>query len=116
MNKFLILLIFIASTGNALFANGDPTNPSSQQKAPVIRLDQNYPNPANIKTYIKLNYTGEEVSFRIYDVLGKLVEEIEVIDKTIILDVSSYPDGIYLYTLEVDGEKITRRMTVKHDR
>lgn len=116
MIRTLLILFFITLTGNLLFANGDPTNPSAQQKNPVIRLDQNYPNPANIKTYIKLNYTGEEVSFRIYDVLGKLVEEIEVIDKTIVLDVSSYPDGIYLYTLEVDGEKITRRMTVKHDR
>lgn len=115
MKKTLLILFTLIVGSAGLMANG-PFGPIEEQKSNNIKLAQNYPNPANVKTYINLDYKGSDVTFKIYDVLGKLVEEIEVIQKTIVLDVSAYPDGIYLYTLEVDGEKMTRRMTVKHDR
>lgn len=115
MKKTLLILFTLIVGSAGLMANG-PFGPIEEQKSNNIKLAQNYPNPANVKTYINLDYKGSDVTFKIYDVLGQLVEEIEVIQKTIVLDVSAYPDGIYLYTLEVDGEKMTRRMTVKHDR
>lgn len=115
MKRTLLILFTLFITSASIRAN-EPIGPNEQQKSDKVKLAQNYPNPANVKTYINLDFKGNDVTFKVYDVLGKLVEEIEVIQKTLVLDVSAYPDGIYLYTLEVDGEKVTRRMTVKHDR
>ena len=82
-------------------------------KTPVV-LGQNYPNPAKNKTVINVEFTSNEGVLRIYNVLGKLVEEIVISSdqKRITLDVSDYKEGIYLYSIEADGQKVTKRMTV----
>lgn len=78
-----------------------------------ITLSQNYPNPAKNITKINVSFSDEYGVLTVYNVLGKQIEKILVRDRTIFLDVSKYPDGVYLYTFEADGEKITKRMTVK---
>ncbi|MCB0733642.1 MAG: T9SS type A sorting domain-containing protein [Flavobacteriales bacterium] len=78
-----------------------------------VKLGQNYPNPAVGRTYIEVDFEGEEATLTVYNVVGKLIEERVVTSKLIVLDVSQYDEGIYLYTLEANGEKITKRMTVK---
>lgn len=78
----------------------------------TVKLGQNYPNPAIGKTYIEVSYEGA-ATLTIYNVVGKVVEELTVTSNIITLDVSNYTEGIYLYTLESNGEKMTKRMTVK---
>lgn len=78
-----------------------------------VKLGQNYPNPAVGKTYIEIDFEGREATLAIYNVVGKLIEERTVTTKLIVIDVSQYNEGIYLYTLEAGGEKVTRRMTVR---
>lgn len=92
-----------------LAANGNP----AEQATSIVKLGQNYPNPATGKTIIEFSFNSPEATLTVYNVLGKVVEEFTVVDKRIVIDVTNYPEGVYLYTLEADGEKITRRMTVR---
>lgn len=79
-----------------------------------IKLGQNYPNPAKGKTYIEVEFNSPSATLEVYNVLGKLVQK-ETLNHsgTYLIDVTEFPEGVYLYTLEADGEKITKRMTVK---
>jgi len=82
-------------------------------------LLQNRPNPANDVTNIayELN-TSETVSLEVRDITGKLVHA-EFFGQqaagvnNITLDVSDFGAGVYVYNLVVDGERLTKKMTVK---
>lgn len=103
MKRILLLLTIISAVGLAV-ANTDTLG---------IKLGQNYPNPAKDKTYIDVSFTTEEATLKVYNILGTLVEVKHVTGNRIELDVSEYPDGVYLYTLEAGDERASRRMTVK---
>lgn len=80
----------------------------------VVELGQNYPNPAKNKTYIEVSFNSPTAVLSIYNLLGKKIEEKQLNNSgTFEINVTNYPEGVYLYTLEADGEKITKRMTVK---
>ena len=69
-----------------------------------VRMQQPYPNPAN--SVIVLPYQlkqGESSTMRIYDIQGKLIEtkQIDSFFDKIMLNVSGYSQGLYLY--EVNG-------------
>ena len=100
----LILLLSIGFTALSASATGIDGE--------KIKLGQNYPNPAVGKTFIEAEFTGE-ATLTIYNVVGKVIEARVVTSGVIELDVSNYTEGIYLYTLESSGEKITKRMKVK---
>lgn len=100
MKRLVLLITLFATIGMAAATSG-------------IKLGQNYPNPAADKTYIDVSFTTQEATLSVYNVLGHLVEQKTVTGNRIILDVSEYPEGVYLYTLEAGGEKLTRRMTVQ---
>ena len=110
--KILFLFLFSASIMANAFTP-DLTGNDVIAKTPVV-LGQNYPNPAKNKTVINVEFTSSEAVLRIYNVLGKLVQELVISSdsKRITLDVSDYQEGIYLYSIEADGQKVTRRMTV----
>ncbi len=113
--KLLIALIAAAIftfSGDEVYGGND-NNVATELNGNTLKLGQNYHNPAQGKTYIDVAFSSAEATLKIYNVLGKLVEEITVVDKRIVIDVTNYPEGVYLYTLEADGEKVTRRMTVK---
>ena len=113
--KLKILFLFFFSTAmimvNAITPNA--TGIDILAKTPVV-LGQNYPNPAKNKTVINVEFASEKAVLRIYNVLGKLIQEVVISSdaKRITLDVSDYQEGIYLYSIEADGQKVTRRMTV----
>jgi len=115
MKQNLLLLLILgvfalgAQTTMATNIDGDPITANTT----IIKLGQNYPNPASGKTIIDVSFASPGATLVIYNVLGRVVEEISILDKKIILDVTNYPEGVYLYTLEADGEKVTRRMTVR---
>jgi hypothetical protein len=81
-------------------------------------LKANYPNPFNPATTINFNLTaGANVNLSIYDVNGKLVETLvdgyrEAGDYTSTWNGSNVASGTYLYRLTVDGQSITRKMTL----
>lgn len=114
--KILILLLLSITMGSTYANNVLPPDFADATVNPTVVLGQNYPNPAKSKTVINVEFSSAEASLKIYNVLGVLVEEIVVSKdkKTIVLDVTEYKEGIYLYTLEADGQKITKRMTVKN--
>ena len=78
------------------------------------KLGQNYPNPANGKTFINVEFSSPEASLTLSNILGETI----VIQKlphsgTFIIDVTNIPEGVYFYTLDADGQKTTKRLTVK---
>ena len=112
--KLLFLILF---TAGILTVNADnfPKNITEDMSAVSgVILGQNYPNPAKAKTVILVDFSSSEAVFSVYNVLGKLVEQkiISTDQKRITLDVSDYNEGIYLYSIEADGQKVTKRMTV----
>lgn len=83
-----------------------------------IRLSQNYPNPFNPRTSINFVIPSRlDVSLRIFDLLGRevavLVNEVkESGEYAINFDASSLSSGVYIYQLSINGEAITKRMTL----
>ena len=83
-----------------------------------IALQQNYPNPFNSSTRIRYTVDqGGQVKLTIYDLLGR---EVEVAvqefrssgEHEITLNASSLTEGVYLYSLEVNGQRLARKFTV----
>lgn len=81
-------------------------------------LSQNYPNPFNPTTNIQIAIPkGENVSFKIYDVTGRLVETyldgfVKAGNYNIEVDASKYASGVYFYTLYTKDFVQTKKMIV----
>ena len=105
--SFFIIVMFL---GMAMPVDAQNISDTQGDK---LKLGQNYPNPAVGRTYIDVEFDAPEATISIYNVVGKLIESKVVTTKLIVIDVSQYNEGIYLYTLESGGEKITKRMTVR---
>lgn len=102
MRKLLHISFLMVFVSIVAFATNDP------------KLGQNYPNPAKEKTFIEVQFNSPHATLSISNVLGKRVEVKQLtIPGTLSLDVTDYPEGVYFYTLEADGGKVTKKMTVK---
>jgi len=83
-----------------------------------IVLHQNYPNPFNPRTVIEYRLSSPaEVRLEIFDLLGGYLETIASGYKEAgiyvnIWDGRKYSTGIYFYRLTVDGDEISRKMTM----
>jgi hypothetical protein len=82
-----------------------------------MKLWQNIPNPANGITLIDYEIpTAGKIRFEIVDVLGQsvmLIEEKAIAGRhKISLDANKLAAGIYYYTLEFDGYRLTKKMIV----
>ncbi|MFT6717857.1 MAG: hypothetical protein ACJAY8_000239, partial [Sphingobacteriales bacterium] len=82
-------------------------------------LSQNAPNPAVDNTNIsyELVKAGKNVSLEVFDITGKMVASINKGTQapgahTISFDASALASGVYTYTLDVDGTRLTNRMVV----
>ncbi len=82
-------------------------------------LRQNYPNPFNPITVINFSLTQSHIiNLKVYDLLGKLVETLvnerkNAGDHKVPFDGKSFPSGVYLYSLSVDGkEEDSKRMVL----
>lgn len=81
-------------------------------------LEQNYPNPFNPSTNIR--YTLQEpgrVVLRVYDGLGRLVETlVEQVQPSgsyhVTFDARGLPSGTYVYTMELDGIRTSKSLTL----
>jgi hypothetical protein len=102
MKKRLYISILSLALAFACFATGD------------TELGQNYPNPAKGKTFIEVQFSSPQATLTIYNVLGKQVDFLQIEHSgKFVINVADLPDGVYMYTLDADGKKITKRMTVK---
>jgi uncharacterized protein (DUF1501 family) len=80
-------------------------------------LRQNYPNPFNPSTTISYTSTGESVSIRVYDTLGR--EIATLVDGTpgagvfsVSFDASALPAGIYYYRMTSGGFQEVKTMNL----
>jgi len=94
-------------------------NGLSQHDAPTeFQLMQNYPNPFNPSTTITYGLTENSyVTLKIYDVLGQEVMRLrdgyeEAGFKTLDVDASNLPTGIYFYRLEAGKNVETKKMII----
>lgn len=91
---------------------------SESQLVEGATLGQNVPNPANGTTTIR--YTLEasaDIQLDIFDVSGKLVMSLDRAQRSagshqVEFDTTNLQEGVYFYTLSVNGSKISRRMLV----
>ena len=82
-------------------------------------LGQNSPNPFRAETTIAYNLksSAKNVSFYIYNISGVRVFEQSQLNTgagsySIVYDNSKLAAGIYFYTLQVDGHRLTRKMVI----
>lgn len=84
----------------------------------IYELGQNYPNPFNPKTKINFSLSLQsDIKITVYDIRGR---EIKVIVNGtyntgyyfVEFDSSGISSGVYFYTMEIRGAKVTKKMVV----
>ena len=80
-------------------------------------LGQNIPNPCESTTMIDFYIPkSDEVKFEVLNSMGELIHTTQfclINGKHMIeLKVSNYPPGMYFYSLEFNGNRITRKMVI----
>ena len=83
-----------------------------------FELQQNFPNPFNPETKISFSLPKSGfVSLKVYDLLGKEVavlvsEDLAQGSHSVSFDASQLPSGVYVYQLQTDGVKLSRKMSL----
>lgn len=83
-----------------------------------FKLGQNYPNPFNPTTNI--NYSIDQaglVTLKVYDITGREVATLvnkreNAGDHSVTFDATNLASGVYIYTLQANGIRLTNRMTL----
>lgn len=92
---------------------GLSVNPNSINENALENAFLLYPNPANETMNIE-NFTTQSVSLVITDVSGKIIAENVLQTGLSNINTSNWNNGLYFFTLEMNGEKITHRQVVQH--
>ena len=86
-----------------------------------VELGQNYPNPAEGITRIPIDIpqSVNQLNLIVTDLNGKVVKRLNLTNlsagsEMIELDVNDLPNGQYFYTIETNGVKESKKMTVNH--
>ncbi len=78
------------------------------------KLGQNYPNPAKEKTYVNVEFSSTEATLTLSNILGEVIQIQKLPQSgTYVIDVTNVQEGVYFYTLYADGQKVTKKLTVK---
>lgn len=85
----------------------------------VVSIGLPKPNPANDLTSIDFNLPANSKNnkLRIFNAIGGLVKEVSLTQKqgTAIITTSNLANGVYFYTLQVDGRSVeTKKLIVRH--
>ena len=71
-----------------------------------------YPNPA--KDVVRLSTdNGQQTTVRIYNVLGMMIEEIEIISNETEINVSDYNPGVYFFNIQTENGSVTKKIVVE---
>lgn len=100
------------------FIQIDESSSISSIDAIQINVGQNSPNPFDATTRVAYNLSqASEVSFKVMNLLGETIstESFQGVrgNNQWTFDASELNAGIYLYSVEVGSEKITKRMIVR---
>ena len=71
-----------------------------------------YPNPANDVVKVS-TVNGQQSTVRIYNILGMLVEEIEINSNETEINVSDYNTGIYFFNIQTENGNVTKKIVVE---
>jgi hypothetical protein len=94
---------------------------SVQETNAAFSLSQNIPNPAANSTVFNYNLTNNsDVTFNVYDVEGKVVFSSSEANQSagahrLEMNTSNLSNGMYFYTITVNGQTETRKMTVSNN-
>lgn len=102
------------------FTNDNPPTANEVENAlpENYELSQNYPNPFNPTTNIKFTVQDAGmVSIKVYDLAGREVatvanERFTAGSHQVTFDASNLASGVYMYTLEANGIRLTNKMTL----
>ncbi|MGE5682607.1 MAG: YCF48-related protein [Bacillota bacterium] len=112
-------MVWAGALYGTIFTNS-PATGVIENKAVLnsFELSQNYPNPFNPSTTIEysIKQTGN-VTLNVYDVLGKCVKSLinenqKAGTYKVNLNATDLASGLYLYSLNVDGQVITKKMSL----
>ena len=71
-----------------------------------------YPNPAS--DFVKVSTDNrQQTTVRIYNILGMLVEEIEINSNETEINVSDYNPGIYFFNIQTENGNVTKKIVVE---
>ncbi len=96
-----------------------PVTSLAKYNSELFMVGQNYPNPFNTTTNIPVSFKhNTSASISIVDVTGKLVynqsyQNIPAGNADIEVSLTNINTGIYFYTVEAEGIKVTRKMIVE---
>ncbi|MCX6310335.1 MAG: T9SS type A sorting domain-containing protein [Bacteroidetes bacterium] len=92
-----------------------------EESSKGFSIAQNFPNPANGSTTFNYSLTNNSnVSFNVYDVIGNVVysqneSNQSAGDHRFDMNTANLSNGMYYYTITVNGQKETRKMTVSNN-
>lgn len=82
-------------------------------KPKVIKVDiEAIPNPATTFTNVIIGYEFESGSATVVDMAGRILQQFSITSRTVPVDLSRYPDGIYVVNIrtnvQIDGVKVIK--------
>ena len=95
-----------------------PINSISCTEYIGISMEQNIPNPAGTSTRIEYNVVeAGQVNFNLYSINGQLLlQQTEYVTEgshQIELNTANLANGIYFYSMDINGKRVTKKMSVK---
>lgn len=103
-----------------IWTNVTLTQDAGVQDGPQAQLLQLQPNPASGQVMLRFHTdAASEVYTHIADLSGRVLQtqnhgNFASGDQQLPIDVSAYPDGVYLVTLHTGQQSVTRRLVVRH--
>ncbi len=90
----------------------------NESKGAIEAVAQNFPNPFDNNSSIKVTLkSAEDIRLSIYNTMGQLVNYKAVKgllgDNNITVDATNLVSGVYFYSINVNGNVITKKMTVQ---
>ncbi len=85
--------------------------PSASSSVPSFAV---FPNPADDELYIKFDSGMSSRKVRIFDSLGQLVLEKDIMNNVEVFNISSFADGIYFCQVIEDDKPDVRKFVVRH--
>jgi hypothetical protein len=107
MNKFYLIILFIASTFFAGAQEGKPAEASYSLelvRAKVLRL---FPNPAvDLINFEFLKPVQKDLTLQIFNFIGKKVIELNVVSQKISVPLNDFYRGVYIFQLRDKSGRI----------
>jgi hypothetical protein len=105
---------------NLVTFSGVPLTEAVLVSAEEPLVDQNkvsiFPNPSRGQFTIAMERSAKEVHIRIMNNTGQMVKTLNSLDnymKEMVIDMSGLPGGIYLVDIDMDGQRVTKKLILE---